>query len=345
MDKMKKRVSLLLWALVALMVSCNSDTEAHYFGEYGDLQPGFTIYRAANNQQLVSLDPTAVAIRLAMLLDEAKSQDRPLEEVEVRIGERDYLLKDLLFGRSVQIEAIETPATADSSTEADNEPTPRISGYRITYAGSAPASIDSFRRVGSYLILMQGGSLTETSQADPWRVSVDGEMLLSSGSAVDERFLLTAGETELYATHAGSYAIALDGLRASFESTTQYTSSWSGHFTLTTSTVTGDLSYTNHMRDTYALWGEAEGPTFYAFNNRSNTQMRYTVTERDRLIWDPTLTNSFVQAKEGVEQVRLTHAEEYPAELYPSPEVRVQRTYKEGTLSYTLHYNGQSVEF
>lgn len=332
---MKKLFMMLSASLVLFSTACNKDAEAHYFGEYADLKPGMAIYNAAATQQLVSLDPAAVAIRLAMLLDEAAEQNLPIEEVQVHISPRDYLLKELLFGREVGIETVE------GTEEEPAEP----GLYRITYVHAAPASIDTYRREGSYLIRTHGLSLTESSADMPWVVMPEELLYLNSGNSDSERFVITGGAIRLHAAGAGIYAIGLDGLKASFEVSERFASAWSGDFFFTTSTTTGTLAYSNHDEDTFALWGEAEGPTFYAFNNSSTTRMRYTVGESNRLSWAPAETRSFTVAKGGTEQCRLTHSEDYQVELYPSSEVTVSRTYAEGEVTRTLSYNGLTMQF
>lgn len=332
---MKKLSLFALAALLIFAVGCNSDAEEHYFGEYSDLKPGMLIYNAVSTQQLVAMDPTAVALRLAMLLDEAALKGADPDEVEIRIGERNLLLKDLLFGRSVKIEEV---ALEESPEEGSGL-------YRITYTNAAPATVDSYRREGSYLIHTQGLSLTESSEQQPWRVTPEEQLYLYMGAGDSERFILKGGTTELYASDSGVYAIRLRESGASFEVTEQFTSAWSGDFTLTTSTITGDLAYSNHRKDTYNFWGEAEGPTFYAFNNASRTRMYYRIDEANRMSWQPSVSGSNVLAVSGVEYCRLTHAEDYPAEIYPAPDVSVSRTYSEGKVTHTLTYNGLKMEF
>lgn len=332
---MKKIALSALAALLLLNVGCNSDAEEHYFGEYSDLTPGLTIYNAVSNQQLISMDGAAVAIRLAMLLDEAAAKEASLDEVEVRIGERDFLLKDLLFGRSVTIEELVDDATPEQGSGC----------YRITYTDAPAASLDSYRREGSYLIYTEGLSLPETSELQPWRVLPEEQLYLRLGSSDSERFILKSGTTELWAFAPGAYKIRLSDSNASFEVSEHFASAWSGDFTLLTSTTTGDLAYSNHRTDTYSFWGEADGPTFYAFNNRSRTRMSYRIDEANRMSWRPAATGSNRVAESGVEFCRLTHAEDYSAELFPSPEVSVSRTTTEGKITHTLTYNGRKMEF
>jgi hypothetical protein len=335
MKRVIKSLSVIVVAAFALLATaCNKDAEAHYFGEYSDLKPGLAIYNATSTQQLVSLDPAAVAIRLAMLLDEAASKGVAMDEVEVQLSGRNHLLKDLLFGRTVKIEAL----VEEGEISAPEE-------YRITYVNTPPASLDRYCREGSYLVATHGVSLAESSAESPWSVTPVEPMYLYAGLGDAERFMIKGGVVRLYATAAGSYAICLWGMKASFEVSERFASAWSGEFTLTTSTPTGNFAFSNHDEDTYALWGEAEGRTFYAFDNRSTTHMHYRVEESDRLKWEPSKTGLFSEVVSGVEHCRLTHPEEYSAALYPSPEVTVSHTTEEGRVTRTLLYNGLTMPF
>lgn len=331
---MKKLLSLLLGVAILSAIGCNSDAEEHYFGEHDDIAPGITLYNAVSTQQLVSLDPTAVAIRFAMLLDEARLKGESLDEVSVRIGERDFLLKELLFGRAVTIEE-QTDEAESSSLETGI--------YRIRYTGADPASLDNMRRKGTYRIDTRGLSLNETSVEAYWSITPEEEITLQAGKIDPLR--LNEGSTALFATTAGSYTIRITGIESCFEASPQYTSDWSGEFTFSTSTVTGEMNYSNHDKDTFSLWGRADGATFYALNMATRTRMGYRITEENRLSWNPSETGSFSLAKGGIEVGELTHSEDYSTTQYPSSKVSVSHTYSEGELISTLTYNNQSTRF
>ncbi len=328
---MKRVLTAATALLLTFAVGCNGDLENNYAGAYDDIMPGLSIYNSATTQQSVAMDPAAVAIRLAMLLDEAALQESTIEEVFVTAGLQQYRLKELLFGSGVVIEAL---------TEGEGEQVVSTGDYRITYKNTPLAPIDRFNREGSYLVRTGGLSLLQTTESMAWEVVPEAPVRIYTGTDAGSRFLVAEGLTRLSASTTGTYKIELVKLRASFEDYKEFASEWSGVFYLSTSTVTGNLAFSNHDEDTFSLHGSAEGPTFFAFNERNATRMSYYVSNISPLNWRPHETPIHTIAVSGTEQAALTHAADYSQELYPSPTVQIKRSYADKVLDLYITYNG-----
>lgn len=308
------------------MAGCNTDGSNNYTGAYDAVSGGISIYNSASTQHTLSLDAAGVAVRLAMLLDEAAAQDKSLEEVTIQTEYQEYRLKDMLFGRGVTIQA----------EQGD---------YLITYQGSTPASLDSFYRQGSYRVKTSGQALGATSELTPWVVTPEGEVrIYLSATATGSQFSLKGGSTRLSAQGGGSYRIDLEGIKLSFEGYDQFSSNWNGIWYFATSTTTGDLSYSNHDKDTFRLFGKSEGPSFYAFNNTSTTRMSFNSPELSPLCWRPAETGSHTLITTSEEVATLTHPADYPLALYPAPTVTIKRDYRDGKSTTQITYNGVSME-
>lgn len=315
---------LLGWALAAaLLIGVGCSTDTSYNTEYTSVYPGITIFNSALVQNNVAMDGASVAIKLAMLLDEAAAQGSTIDQVTIISGEKSYLLKPLLFGNGSTIRQEE--ATGD---------------YLITYDLTTPGSIDNYYRRGTYRVQTGGNSLTATGLQTPWSVTPEGEMRLATGvSSTSTNYLLYGGTTQIYRQSNGDWAIRLSEVAASFAEYSQFTSSWSGNFVLTCSTKEGDWSYTNHASDTFSLQGTASGLTFYAFDSLSGLEMRYVSSSSDPASWQPSKTSSYTVVVSGTEEASITSTN-YSQTDYPSPTVTVVRVLEGSTIRTTVKYNG-----
>lgn len=323
---MKKYLFGIFATFSLLFAGCNTDSSNDYAGAYDAVASGIGIYNSASTQHTLSLDAAGVAVRLAMLLDEAASQGKGFDEVTIKTEHQEYRLKDMLFGRGVTIEA-------------------REGDYLIAYQGAEPASLDTFYRQGSYRVKTSNLALGATTEMQPWVVTPEGEVLVSQSlSSSGSKFMIKEGTTRLSARGNGSYRIALEGLKISFEGYDQFSSDWSGVWCFAPSTTTGDLSFSNHDEDTFRLFGSASGATFYAYNNTSNTRMSYGVAELTPLCWRPSETGSHTFITSGEEVAELTHPSDYSQSIYPASKVTVKRSYRDGKSTILVSYNGTTME-
>lgn len=323
---MKKYLFGIITTLSLFLAGCNTDSSNDYAGAYDAVAAGIGIYNSASTQHSLSLDGAGVAVRLAMLLDEATSQGKSIDEVTIKTEYQEYRLRDMLFGRGVTIKA----------QEGD---------YLIAYQGTEPASLDSFYRQGSYRIKTSNLALGATTEMQPWVVTPEGEVIVyQSLSSSGSKFIVREGTTRLSSRGNGSYRIALEGLKVSFEGYDQFSSDWSGVWCFAPSTTTGDLSFSNHDKDTFRLFGSASGATFYAYNNTSTTRMSYSVAELTPLCWRPSETGSHTFITSSEEVAELTHPSDYSQNIYPASKVTVKRNYRDGKSTTQITYNGATME-
>ncbi len=331
---MKSIIKLLGAAAAAAAVAfsaCNKVGEYSYADPYADVRPGMSIYNSVTLQNTVATDPAAVAVRLAMLTDEAAAKNVSIDEVTVNYSNRDQRLKALLFGQSVAIE----PKSASDEGYADGD-------YLIRYRTTSTAPIDTFMREGDYLVHTGGKSLSEATEAEPWSVEIVSEYMRLSSSSTAYR-MKPQGSLKLYRQKDGLYRLDFEQLAAWFEGYEQYTSDWTGNFFWKPSTETGDWRFSTHEKDTYTLYGQAQGATFYAFNSQTPTRMSYRAETMNPVEWQPDKTGSSTLKTGGAETCRLTHATDYSVEDYPAATVQVSRKISENTILTTIVYNGKTI--
>lgn len=316
----------------ATLSACNTSGESAFTDPYADVRPGMTIYNSVVLQNTVATDPAAVAVRLAMLIDEANLKQSSLDEVTVSYGSMESVkLKNLLFGQSVGIEA----KSSEEEGYADGD-------YLLSYQTTSVAPIDTFLREGSYLVHTGGRSLAEATETEPWSVEVvSANMRLSTSSTVYR--MKPQGSVKLYRQSSGLYRLDLDQVAAWFDGYEQYTSSWTGNFFWKPSSDLDNWSFSAHAKDNYTLYGQAQGATFYAFDDTATTRMSYRVEAADPVLWQPEKTGSPTMLTGGTETCRLTHATDYSAESFPSPTVQVSRTMSDNTILTTVYYNNYTV--
>ena len=71
---MRKLWFFVLAIFAVSTVGCSSDGGG-YDDPYASVRPGVTIYNCSENQMMVSGDAASIAVRLAMLIDEAAAKD------------------------------------------------------------------------------------------------------------------------------------------------------------------------------------------------------------------------------------------------------------------------------
>lgn len=328
MKKICKLLSLAALSALTLVACSMDDDNGGTVDPYANIRPGLAIYNAGVVQNSVAADPATVAIRLAMLLEEAADQEKKIDELEVIFRKNKVSLKALLLGGDTKVEESE-------ETQGD---------YLIRFVPSSTAILDPCRRDGSYLVRTGGVALSAATEAEAWQVEVASDiMYLHTGSQyTSSSFRLTDGETRLWRQEDGVYRFDLNGMAACFTVATQFVSDWSGSFCWGPSTESDNLTYKDHAEDSYKFYGNARGNSFYAFNNRSATRMSYQVNETSALVYEPAKTVNASNPTGGTEMIVLTDPSDYAAADYPA--AAVQAVYSvENNLIYTkLHYNGFS---
>lgn len=308
-----------------LGVSCSSSGSGGYDSEIIDVYPGITIYNSAYTQNTIAMDPAAVAIKFAMLHDEAIEKGVAIDQVKVVVSSQEYLLKDLLFG-SVII-----------------TPDPEVQGDYILDFGSEIISVyETFLRLGKYRLSTSGVRLVESSEEQPWTITPVGDVTLTMVSVnMTQGIVVNSAQTKIYAggdAFRSCYTILVDGFKCSFTNSPKYQSDWSGEFLFYTPS-NETMAFSENSDGRFTLDGEASGSTLYSFNDVTAARMKYSAYS---IIFHPAKTSIFSLIIDGDECVVLTNPEDYSSENYPSPRVDVRRTLKENTVYTEVSYNGVS---
>jgi len=161
--KMKKGLIALLLTLPIALTSCldSSDSEPDPMG------PGIEIYSGATVRNQLSLLPTNVAIRLAMILGEADKQ-KPAD-VETLTGdemltvkdEKGNLLKDLLFSSTTTIIPVDTKFVIDIPNDNTNLYHDGSSSYVGSYSGKVEVETH-----GNFIFDSDGNEVWEITVLD-----------------------------------------------------------------------------------------------------------------------------------------------------------------------------------
>ena len=322
-----KKFTLLSLLAVLLFSACN-DSDSSAYDPYASVRPGITIYNSAVAQQNVATDPASVAVKLAMLLDEATLQNSTIEEVMVTYNGGSYKLYTLLFGQTTRI-------TSDMNGT-----------YRISYFDASAGIRDAYARQGVYLVQTQGISLAQSSEEQPWVVTLEnGPVYLTQNSSyLASTYVIESGSNTLYRLSSGSYALVVEGLEAYLKGYSAYLSDWSGYFTWSTSTASDNLAFTTHREDTYTLYGSASGTTFYTLDGNTQTQISYVVPINDPVKWQPSRTSAYTLITEGEERATILNVTPALTLDYPSPSVRVVRSLDKNTILTTVIYNNITMQ-
>lgn len=312
---MKKILTFV--AAVAMLSFQGCIKNDNSWSEYQSVLPGMTIYQLAMNQNTIALQPADAAMRVAMLVAEALSQDPEsdlsnLDEVSVS----NVKVLSSLFNTQTEIEAL-------------------VSGnYRITFS-------DGIAQAGSGLVLSgaiqiqtngtkslaDGGTWTVTPENLTVRASSDG-----STSSSSSKIFLDGGMTNITCDGNGQFSVSVSGFRSHFDGSSIY-SNWTGEFTVTAP----DASYTYEKcsKKNFKVTGSASGPTMYTADAILSQPLtiRYSLTDglyRGLLIVD------------GTQTCTLPNASEYSTTDFPAPTVVYYWTYNEtaNSRSYRITYNG-----
>lgn len=309
---------------------------------------GVNIYSSAMVQQNVSTQMAEAGLRLASLLAEAKTQypDTPLEEInlsdiEVKVWDDTRPLQLLLFGSGTQIARVGTDA------------------WRITYPEGLVQS-DGFLLEGSLVVNTSGAELlSDTSFGTPWQVVMQPDFKIKAntsnglGGSRQIAIAMQGGTTKLYLDETDNYVIILDGIRANFEDSEQYVSSWNGQINikpesgknLAFSEIFDKDIHVESANVSLAPFGAGcWGSTFYANSANSGTMGMSYKLQGGVYRCNPRVVSNgvsvYMQIIEGSQTCAFTSVGDYNTALYPSGEVEYKWTNTNGKLSYTIFYNG-----
>ncbi|MEG1623099.1 MAG: hypothetical protein RR330_07010 [Alistipes sp.] len=322
---MRKLFLLAAILSVAFLSGCN-DSNSTFHDPYDGVGAGITIYNAAYGQNDIALDPTAVAIRLEMLLAEAEKQQVDFSTVKVTYGKALVNAKDLFFG---------TQTTIVKTTEGV---------YTITYNGSTPGRLDYYYRRGAYVVNTFNHRLSADGQ--PWTVTLGqaGMVCWSVGPFGDkiEMQIQEMGATTITRQET-RYSISFLNFKAYLANSRKYTSDWSGDFYFTTSVNADDLSYSAQQEAVFTLLGGARGASLYTLNNTTPLHLSYAISAANPLKWDPSKSSSFRLIVGGEETATLTSTADYNVADYPASSVTVTRTLNDKVVSIKVSYNGITI--
>ncbi len=153
--KMKKGLIALLLTLPMALTSCLDGSDS----EPSPVAPGIEIYFAATFRNQLSLLPTNVAIRLAMILGEADKRGLSDDEMLNVKDEKGNLLKDLLFSSTTTITAVDTKFVIDIPNDNTN----------LYHDGSSPY-IGSYS--GKVEVETYGNFVFDSDSNEAWEITV-----------------------------------------------------------------------------------------------------------------------------------------------------------------------------
>lgn len=313
----------LFLAVAALAFTACMDEET-YDPEVQALQPGFNIYRGASNQHLFSLAPANGAVRLAMLVAEAaKQSEQTGEQITIdKVTCDGKLLKEVLFGATTTVEAVER------SGEKPYD-------YRIVYR---PTSVipGGYYLEGELFVATNGAATPAETGADrAWTLFFDGFKAHVRTEYGSTTINYSGGETSLYRNADDTYTVDVQNFVLNVANVDRH-SDWSGLYTLTVEDPT--LAYSLCKGKEVTVTGEAEGPTFYTFSSTGvATRLRYEVEQG--------LYKGGTQIIGGEELCSLTGYSDFDSAAYPAREVKVAWKVSGNYLEQTVTYNGVSKTF
>lgn len=302
------------------MASCLNSNGNNDYDKMEPVRPGIVIYNAAQSQNIASMQPADIALRLAFLRAEAEKQGMLDDMSSVTIaGVGNW--KNLLFGVGTSI------------TEDTNDPGTYVIQYNNS-GGQRP--YDSFTRLGSVRVRTNGVALENTDGSNRWTVTLESQKLtVTGGNTVT---IATTGDTYIYHTDA-AYEIGFNHAAAYIDEARK--ANWTGTFYLTPGKEDG-LSFSALQDASFKVSGSASGQSFWSFNDVTAAGLSYTVTDGE---YNPSRTNSATQIISGKEECRLTSPIDYNIAQYPSAEVEIVWTVVGNAITYVVTYNGTSVPF
>lgn len=302
-----KKTLFLLATLSLALTGCFKEDES--YKKMKPVQPGLDIYNAGSTQNTFSMQPTEAALRLAMLLAEAKD-----EEDFSKVIYNNKNVKNELFGLNTKVEKQES------------------GDYKITYMSGVQLPGGGFFD-GSLLVRLNGTlQLSETTIDKRWTVILDDFKIHVPGSYGTQIVNVKQGTATLYNNGDGGYMLTIGSSVINIEPTT-FNSDWTGAFTLIPPDES--LAYSLCTGKEFKASGSANGPTFYTFNGQTTVSVRYTLEEG--------LFQGSSQILGGTEKASLTGYGDYSPEFYPSRDVSVEWMVEGKKLIWEITYNGITV--
>lgn len=303
-----KKVLILLTAVCLTFAGCVKENE--YNKKLEPVLPGLNIYNATLNQQTFSAIPADMGVRLAMLLAEAKLQEKDFTELVTE--------KVALFGTGADIVK---QGTVYLITYVDNVQAPNgayIKGKLSIAVGNDEQLVDTF----------ESGSAWEITIGPEFKVTVFG----GSGSS---SVYYTGGRTLLFSQGDGTFCFEPNNIRLNVDEVKRY-SDWSGSFTFTPADPS--LAYSLCKGKDTKLVGAASGPSFYTFSSipiSSGTELSYKIEKG--------VYNGYSFKINAVETCALSGSYDYDSSVYPAREVLSSIVVVNNTREQTITYNGVTV--
>lgn len=309
-----KRLIVLL-SLVCVSVAMGGCVRGN--DSYRELQQvagGINIHYYTQLQSDLALQPANVALRLAVLLAEGELQ-RPAggESFDpLAVQWRGEPVRRLLFGSTTGISATEE-------------------GYRVLCTPTRPLP-GGFPLDGS-LGLNTGGRLLDATTAEtPWTLGAAKFSVQLSSTHGTQTIRWNGGTMRLYADGTGGYVVELAGIDLNIDRVERH-STWSGSLRLRP--TGGGLAYSLCAESDFRVSAAMDGPSLISFDGgRSATRLAYELLDG--------LYRSHGELFSGELRCRLSGSGDYDRVAYPSPEVRILRSYDEqaGLLTQTIEYDG-----
>ncbi|WP_295940357.1 hypothetical protein [uncultured Alistipes sp.] len=251
---MKKILSLAVVALSLVFGGCIKGSNSN--DRYKDVWPGVNIYAGSWNQHVYATQQADMGLRVAMLVAEAEAQGETIENVKVKVGTTDVLLKGILFGTA----KLEETAT----------------GYKLTF--DANQGITEDPRIGVMLIDKNGSDLLiDATILNPWKVTFVGDFVKGYNATNSESITSTAGETSLYFDGMDSYVVSIAGVALYSNATKKWTSNWNSSFTITPENE--NFTYTDCASKAFLVEGSGSGVSFNSYDNVSASRMSIRISD------------------------------------------------------------------
>lgn len=310
--------AMLLSALV--FTGCMKEGNDTY-KEYLPVVPGVNIYEFARTQNVLSMQPANVGVRLAILLAEAAVQEKTdLTEV---VDDKGNSVMKALFSKSVKIEG----NSDDGTLEAGD--------YRITFK-SGEQMYDGFFLKGSLVVKTGGKPLSETSPTEAWSVKPEEDfsviLVVGSYDPREQTVHFTGGTTEIYANGDGSYSTFLGGISINVDEVDRY-SDWGGECRFRADATS--LAYSECKGKDFTVTMDMVGSTIYSLmlpESTTGTVMTYKLSEGKYLFNGKAFT--------GTVTCTLPNSSDYHAPSFPSDEVKIVWSFNGQSFSRVIYYNG-----
>lgn len=322
-DNIMHMKKLMTWALaaVAAMAFPGCMKNSNPWDGIEKVAPGMQIYNTATFQNSVSMQPADAAMRLAMLVSEALSQDPDCDLT--KLGEVTVSNKNLLS------QLFNAGMTSQGGTSVE---VVEGVGYRIRFDENVQQTSGLYLS-GSVLVTTNGTA--SLASGGTWDVTPENVTVKSVSPPLQQaaKIVIDGGATRIVCV-GREYTVSLTGFRTRFDEST-IESNWSGRFKVTAP----DAAYTYETcaGELFQVEGVASGASMYTASGLSPLSMSYSLSDA---------RFARLQIVDGTQTCRLTDPLEYDSSVFPSPEVIYRWTLNEAnnTVSYRISYNGSEFQ-